>query len=117
VPVNDPAVMATALQPQFVMPRPAREEWERLPWLFDEPKRMARSPSGWILAWLIILATADGIAAYAAGQLSVRREWATPVASAARLQSPSAEDSRLVAEQIVAAGRVGWQRRRPNAAN
>lgn len=105
--------MATALQRQFVAWDPPREEWERLPWLFDEPKPVPRRPSGWILMALIVLATADALCAYAAGRLSVRYEPA--IASLNQLQL-SADDSRVLAERIAAGERVGWQRRRPNAA-
>jgi hypothetical protein len=81
--------------------------------LFDEPKRVPRRPSGWILTALIVLATADALCAYAAGHLSIRYQPA--IASLNQLQL-SADDSRVLAEQIAAAEGIGWQRRRPNAA-
>ena len=107
--------MATALQPQFTTSAQPREEWERLPWLFDEPRRVQRRPSGWILAALILLATADALCAYAAGRLSMLHERAIATVSLKRLQL-SAHDTRVLAEQIATAENVGWQRRRPNAA-
>jgi hypothetical protein len=107
--------MATALQPQFTTSARPREEWERLPWLFDEPKRVRRQPSRWILVGLILFATADALCAYAAGRLSMLHGQAIAAISVHRIKL-STEDSRALAEQIASAEGVGWQRRRPNAA-
>ena len=108
-------MMATALQPQFVTCIPPRDEWERLPWLFDEPKRPRRQPSHWTLVALILLTTADALSAYAAGRLSMLHDRAIVAVPLEGMQL-SAKDSRELAERIATAGRVGWQRRRPNAA-
>jgi hypothetical protein len=107
--------MATALQPQFMTCIPPRDEWERLPWLFDEPGRAARKPSGWVLAALILLATADALGSDAAGRMSVGSAWQIPTVSPDALGPLSAAETAQLAEQISTAGQIGWQRRRSNA--
>jgi hypothetical protein len=107
--------MATALQPQFMTCIPPRDEWERLPWLFDEPRRARRKPSGWVLAALILLATTDALGSYAAGRMSVGSAWEVPTVSPDASGPLSAAETALLAEQISTAEQIGWQRRRSNA--
>jgi hypothetical protein len=115
-------MQATALQLRSAY-LPTTEEWERLPWLFDEPKRFRRRPRAWILALIVLLIAADALGSYTAGQLSVRHGWQVPAlaqtigrdaAVRASVKPLSPEDSLRLARQLSEVQKIGFQWRRPN---
>jgi hypothetical protein len=97
-----------------------REEWERLPWLFDEPKRVRRRLSGWVLVFLIVFTGLDAIGSYEAGRMSVREGWFvaddfSPRDAAILLPRMSTRETRTLARELSSQRIRGWYRRRPNA--
>lgn len=89
-----------------------QEEWDRLPWLFDEPRRRRRPLSSRLLALLVLLVAVDAIGSYAAGRAS--NEWTRTVRS--QEVALSAQDAQALARAIFAPASFGWYRKRANAA-
>lgn len=114
-----------AFQPSLATPGPTPEEWDRLPWLFDEPKRVRHCSRRPLLAALALLAAVDAAGSYQAGRLSALQGWALPSIAPAGgpgLAAPlpqvalSADETRAFAQRIFAPVGVGWYRKRANAA-
>jgi hypothetical protein len=108
---------ATAFQPRATIGLPREEEWDRLPWLKEEPRRAKRNlHSGWLVG-LVLLIAADAVAAYWAGEASARQERMRPCSPERSGEAVplSRDDAQAVAERISEAQRVGLEWRRPNA--
>src|SRR3954464_5156920 len=90
-----------AFQPQVATAGLSEDEWDRLPWLFDEPKLVRRGRTGIALAVLLFL-TADALASYTAGRFSA--DWSgfsTPPVDSSELVHPIREPA-LSAQNVSA---------------
>lgn len=111
---------ATAFQPRQVTELTPVDDWDRLPWLIEEPRPIRRQlPRGLWFA-LIGLLTADAAASYWAGQASAQENWSVGEMDARSAAAPtgqmSTDDARKLADRISSAQRFAFQWRRPDAA-
>jgi hypothetical protein len=105
-------VDATAFEPQPVNYSPRGDQWDRLPWLVDEPVRVRRKAPVPTIRWLLLLFPLEAAASYAAGRISVH---ATSITVAERARPETSEGAQMIAERLMRAEDFAWQRRRPNA--
>src|SRR4051794_15190201 len=95
--------LATAVSPQ---------DWDRLPWLFDEPRPVrTRGRRGVMLLAVVLAISADALASYAAGRASGPGR----APSHKEEGAPSPEYPRALAQRMTPD--LGWYLTRPNAPN
>ena len=99
-----------AFQPRLQTTGPSAEDWDRLPWLFDEPNRApTRGRRSVMLLAVVFAISADALASYAAGRASQVGVPLSPEEGAAS----SGADRRALAQRM--SPDLGWYFTRPNA--
>lgn len=106
----------TAFEPWLATTGLIEEEWDRLPWLMDGPRRVRRRFGGKLLALAVLLTATDAVASYAAGARSVHDGWfVAPDLPTDTAQVRGPTDAMALVQGISPPPGIGWVRRRPNA--
>jgi hypothetical protein len=106
-----------AFQPQLTTAGLSEDEWDRLPWLCDEPRKALPRRRKGLATWAVLFLMADAFGSYAAGRVS--GAYGSPGTSTSsiggRREAASREGMGGFAQRISEARALGWHPMRPNA--
>lgn len=105
----------SVFQPRLEVAGLTDDEWDRLPWLQDEPRVRPKRRVNKLLSLLLLLAVTDASLSYAAGRISDPAAPDRAVVVKAEASMPRRLDAQSFSKGLATPPDMAWYRQHPGA--